>query len=79
MHKPPSKQRENCAGQTPIRFIAKRPAGISGPMANPGETTAERLLAYTGVRRVPSPRIELFDRPHFLDPELYTRLIALID
>jgi prolyl 4-hydroxylase len=48
-------------------------------MANPGETSAERLQAFPGVRRVPSPRIELFDLPGFLSPDLCTRLIALID
>ena len=48
-------------------------------MTTPGETTAERLLAYPGLRRVPSPKIELFDRPGFLPPELCARLIALID
>jgi prolyl 4-hydroxylase len=48
-------------------------------MTTPGETTVERLMAHPGVRRVPSPRIELFDRPRFLPPELCTRLIALID
>ena len=47
--------------------------------ATPGETSAERLLAFAGMRRVPSPRIELFDRPGFLPPELCVRLIALID
>ena len=45
----------------------------------PGETTAAQLMAHPGVRRVPSPRIELFDRPRFLPPELCTQLIALID
>jgi prolyl 4-hydroxylase len=49
------------------------------PMTTPGETSGERLMAYPGVRRVPSPRLELFDRPGFLSPELCTRLIALID
>jgi prolyl 4-hydroxylase len=48
-------------------------------MANPGATTAEQLLAYPGVRRVPSPKIELFDRPRFLPPELCIELMALID
>jgi prolyl 4-hydroxylase len=48
-------------------------------MTTPGDTSAERVLAYPGVRRVPSPRIELFDRPGFLQPELCTQLIALID
>ena len=45
----------------------------------PGKTTAAQLMAHPGVRRVPSPRIELFDRPGFLPPELCTRLIALVD
>ena len=48
-------------------------------MATPGETTAEQLLAFSGVRRVPSLRIELFDRPGFLPPELCTELVRLID
>jgi len=48
-------------------------------MANPGETTAAQLLAFPGVRRVPSPRLELFDRPEFLPPALCTDLVALID
>ena len=48
-------------------------------LTTPGETNAARLLAHPGVRRVPSPRIELFDRPRFLPPELCARLIELID
>ena len=48
-------------------------------MANPGETSADQLLTRPGVRRVPSARLELFDLPGFLPPELCTDLIALID
>ena len=48
-------------------------------MTNPGETTAEHLLKYPQVRRVPSARIELFDRPGFLSADLCSRLVALID
>ena len=48
-------------------------------MTTPGEASAERLLTYPGMRRTPSARIELFDRPRFLTPELCARLIALID
>jgi len=48
-------------------------------MANPGETSAAQLMAWPGIRRVPSPRLELFDRPEFLPPELCARLIALVD
>lgn len=48
-------------------------------MTTPGETTADKLLAFPGVRRVPSPRIELFDRPAFLPPEMCARLVELVD
>ena len=48
-------------------------------MANPGETEAARLLAHLGVRRVPSPKAELFDLPGFLPPDICAELIALID
>lgn len=48
-------------------------------MTSPGETSAARLLADSRVRRVPSPKIELFDRPGFLPPALCERLIQLID
>ena len=48
-------------------------------VTTPGETSATRVLTYPGVRRVPSPRIELFDRPRFLGPELCARLIELVD
>jgi prolyl 4-hydroxylase len=48
-------------------------------MANPGETSAEHLAAQPGVRRVPTPRIELFTLPGFLPGELCDRLIRLID
>lgn len=48
-------------------------------MTNPGETTVEQLLAYPGVRRIPSDRLELFDCPRFLPKSLCTRLVALID
>ena len=45
----------------------------------PGKTTAAQLMAHPGVRRVPSPRIELFDRPGFLAPDLCAALIELVD
>jgi prolyl 4-hydroxylase len=48
-------------------------------VANPGETSTEHLLAQPGVRRVPSPRIELFTVPGFLLGELCDALMALID
>ncbi len=48
-------------------------------MTTPGETSAEKLLARAGVRRVPTDRLELFDCPDFLPPALCGRLVALID
>jgi prolyl 4-hydroxylase len=48
-------------------------------MTNPGETSAEKLLARPGVRQVPSDRLELFDCPRFLAPDLCNKLVALIE
>lgn len=48
-------------------------------MANPGETSAAQLLAHEGVRRVPTPRAELFDLPGFLSPGLCATLIDLVE
>lgn len=48
-------------------------------MTNPGETTPERLIENGHMRRVPSPKLALFDKPGFLPPELCQDLIALID
>ncbi len=52
---------------------------MANPVQIPGETCAQFLLAQPGVRRVPSPRIELFDRPGFLPPDLCAALVDLID
>lgn len=48
-------------------------------MPNPGETSAETLLATRGVRRVPSERLDLFDCPGFLSPDLSAALVALVE
>jgi len=48
-------------------------------MANPGETSTAHLLAQSGVRRVPSPKIEMVTVPNFLSGELCDELIGLID
>lgn len=48
-------------------------------MATPGTSSATQLLAFPGVRRVPSARLELFDRPGFLRSELCRDLIRLTD
>ena len=48
-------------------------------MATPGETSAVHLMAQPGVRRVPSPKVELFTVPEFLPAELCEALMRLID
>lgn len=48
-------------------------------MPNPGETSAEILLARQGLRQVPTERLELFDCPDFLPPDLCAELVRLID
>lgn len=48
-------------------------------MPNPGETSAEHLQSQPGVRRVPSPRIELFTVPGFVPDPLCDELIRLIE
>ncbi len=44
----------------------------------PSEPIVERLLAH-GVQRVPSPKLSLFIRKGFLEPELCTEIIRQID
>lgn len=48
-------------------------------MLSAGESSAERLMARDGMQRVPSPKVELFQRRNFLDPEHCAQLIDLID
>ena len=48
-------------------------------MATPGETSAAYLLTRPGVRRVPTPKVELFTVPGFLPDELCDDLTRLID
>jgi prolyl 4-hydroxylase len=43
------------------------------------DTTAERVAANPGVRRVPNPKLELFVAPDFLDPAFCAFLCVLID
>src|SRR3546814_12489524 len=44
-----------------------------------GMDTADQLSRTPGVQRVPSPKIDLFIRKRFLEPEECARLVALID
>lgn len=48
-------------------------------MTNPGEPSADALLAHPGLRRVPSPKAELYQLPQFLPPERCADLVALIE
>lgn len=48
-------------------------------MSTSGECSVERALARGGVRRMPSPRLELFDVRDFLSAELCEQLVTLID
>ena len=48
-------------------------------MTAAGESSAQRLLAHSGVQRIPSHKVELFQCRAFVPPVLCERLIALID
>lgn len=48
-------------------------------MLEPGDSSAELLLSNTGVQRVPSPKVELFQIRNFVSAELCDELIRLID
>ncbi|AZI37190.1 prolyl hydroxylase family protein [Caenibius tardaugens] len=48
-------------------------------MTHPGDMTVDHLLAWPGIRRTPSPALDLFHTRAFLDPTHCARLIELID
>lgn len=48
-------------------------------MIQPGESSADTLLNHRGIQRVPSDRIELFQLREFIDGDLRTELIRLIE
>lgn len=48
-------------------------------MLRPGESSTAHLLARPAVQRVPSDKLELFQRRDFADPDLCAALIILID
>lgn len=48
-------------------------------MTNPGEPSADALMAQAALRRVPSPKAELYLMPQFLPPGLCAELMALIE
>ena len=56
-----------------------RSDATSGSMTNPGESVAGLLPAHPGMRRVPTPKAELYQLAGFLPPALCTDLVALIE
>lgn len=48
-------------------------------MLTAGDSTCLRLLQRSGVQRVPSPKVELFQLRDFVPPDLCEELVALID
>jgi prolyl 4-hydroxylase len=49
------------------------------PSGFPIEPVIERLSGQPGIQKVPSPKLTLFVRKRFLEPELCTELMTLID
>lgn len=74
---------ENCARQCTAQenFTLARARGFDklGPMLLPGETSEEILRRSSGVKRVPSPKAEVYLKEQFLPPELCDELIRLVD
>lgn len=54
-------------------------AHYHGIMPNPGKTSPTILLSHPGVRRVPTERLAIFDRPGFLPASLCNQLIGLVE
>ena len=86
MHSAPKMQSEMCRAMplaqynyNTVRPCRGIPASYHRAMATPGETSAAQLLAQPGVRRVPTPKVELFTVPGFLPGELCDELMRLID
>lgn len=48
-------------------------------MTRAADSIAARLAAQPAMQRVPSPRVELFQRRRFVEPDLAAALIALIE
>lgn len=53
-----------------------RPAAGSG---FPAEPVIDRIMAHDGVQRVPNPKLTLFIRRGFVEPELCAAIVARID
>jgi prolyl 4-hydroxylase len=54
-------------------------APMIAPSGYPIEPVIERLSREPGVQKVPSPKLTLFVRKNFIEPELCAELMALVD
>ena len=54
-------------------------APMIAPSGYPIEPVIERLSAQPGIQKLPSPKLTLFTRKNFLEPELCAEVMALID
>ena len=63
-----------------ISSLDRRAGGtIVRAMQSPGESSAEILRRWPGMRHAPTPRLDLFTAPGFLPPDLCAGLMRLID
>ncbi len=87
LHKAPFKGSENCLFAVRAqdyfaltRWVASGCATrIVMIMVAPGDSSSDLLASRAGMQRVPSPKIELFQFKRFVDAELQSELIRLID
>ena len=74
---------ENCAHhpitQDYFTLAPSQRIDIEGSMPAPGESSEEILRRFDGVKRVPSPKAEIFVKDAFLPPDLCEEIIGLID
>lgn len=67
---------QNAAMHAPAEAYRVAPSPGSG---HPSEPVIERILAWPGIQRVPSPKVAMFVAKNFLEPELCDLLVQRID
>ena len=74
-------EKRACAHCTQLSFAVDAALSDANvpPMMNPGESSADKLLAREGVQRIPSEKLELFQLRDFVPPDLCQELISLIE
>lgn len=66
-------------------ILSRGLAGLSGSrnarhiMTGPGESSTSRILGYGGMQKVPTAKAEIFQCRNFLDAELCSDLVSLIE